>query len=598
MGFKFMKGPARLSVPRLRVPLGFALAVLFVQALPVAAQTDNEPEITTQESAPTFKFEVERNMVLVRVVVRDSNGRPVAGLRKEDFRLFDQGKPQVISQFAVETPSAPPQKETKPAVPPPSEEEAAEETPPSVLHNYLALFFDDVQMSFDDVTRIRKAAEHYLETGLRPEDRVGIFTTSGQTVVDFTGDRDVLRQALTRLRSRPAIDTSHVGCEAEVDDYQAYLMVHERNPYALSIAAQEQYHCYCENLPPAAQASCSSMVQSQVDSMAIQVLNRYEMLWDSELRGLNQLVRRMAMLPGRRSIIFISPGFLDNTIRMRVSYLVDRALRDNVTINGLDPRGLYTVIPYGDASKSPVVIPNRPDLIGKKQQFIIEGIARHADVMRTFAQDTGGLFFHNSNDLDEGFHQIGSLETVYYVLAFSPQNLKLDGRFHNLKVELVNRSGETIQARRGYFAPKKSDDPTKRVKEEIQQVLFSHEEMHELPVEVHTQFFKISNSDAKLSVLTRLDVHLLTFHKEGDRNLKQVTFVTGLFDRDGKFISGHEKQLDLRLRDTSLDQVLKTGLTSKTSFDISPGVYLVRAVVRDADSGRISGLNRTVDIPY
>jgi hypothetical protein len=63
-------------------------------------------------------------------------------------------------------------------------------------------------------------------------------------------------------------------------------------------------------------------------------------------------------------------------------------------------------------------------------------------------------------------------------------------------------------------------------------------------------------------------------------------------------ITGQEKSLQLRLRDSSLERYLQTGITMRTLFDVKPGTYLVRAIVRDSESGQISGLNRTVEIPY
>ena len=86
--------------------------------------------------------------------------------------------------------------------------------------------------------------------------------------------------------------------------------------------------------------------------------------------------------------------------------------------------------------------------------------------------------------------------------------------------------------------------------------------------------------------------------KEGDRNLDNLTFVTVVFDRDGHLVSGQQRSVELRLRDSSLEKYLQTGITIQTLFNVKPGTYLVRAVVRDSESGQISGLNRTVEIPY
>jgi hypothetical protein len=187
---------------------------------------------------------------------------------------------------------------------------------------------------------------------------------------------------------------------------------------------------------------------------------------------------------------------------------------------------------------------------------------------------------------------------VSYVLAYSPHNLKFDGRFHRLKVSLVNPARFTVQARHGYFAPKASEDAATKAKEEIEQAVYSQDEMKELPVDVHTQFYKVNETEVRLAVLTHLDMSSVRFRKEQDRNLNDLTFLTVLFDRDGKYVTGKEKQVTFRLRDATLARLTQTGITMKTEFDLKPGTYMVRQIVRDSEAGHLSGLNRTVERPY
>jgi hypothetical protein len=305
----------------------------------------------------------------------------------------------------------------------------------------------------------------------------------------------------------------------------------------------------------------------------------------------------LAALPGQRSVVIVSAGFLTETLQYELESIIDRALRSNVIVSVLDARGLYTDSTL-DVTERRIATSKRADVWGKKNQMLIDSANRQSDGIRTIALDTGGVFFNNSNDLEAGFRQAATLPQAYYVLAFSPQNLKLDGAFHPLKVKLVPPSSFTLQARRGYYAPRKPADPTVQEKEEIQEALFSQDETHELPMEVHTQFFMKTESDAQLAVLTRLDLRQLHFRKQEDRNFDNLTFVTAVFDRDGHLVSGQEKLLSLKLRDESLARYLQTGITLKLNFDIKPGTYLVRSVVRDSESGQISGLNRTIEIPY
>jgi hypothetical protein len=331
---------------------------------------------------------------------------------------------------------------------------------------------------------------------------------------------------------------------------------------------------------------------------ATQVLNQWETQSEAVLRGLEQVIRRTALLPGQHSVIFLSPGFLLYNLESQIAEIADRALRSSVVISTLDPRGLYVINPGGDATRQTIFVPSRPDLMGRKEQIIESGLSLSAEVLNSLAADTGGQFFHNSNDLDKGFRQVGTLSDVYYVLAFTPRNLKFDGRFHRLKVSLVNPAGFTIQARRGYFAPKASEDVATKAKEEIEQAVYSQDESKELPVDVHTQFFKVNEAQARLAVLTHLDLSSVRFRKEQDRHLNNLTFVTVLFDRDGKYVMGKEKLLEFRLRDATLARLTQTGITLKVEFDLKPGTYLVRQIVRDSEAGQLSGLNRTVEIPY
>ena len=111
------------------------------------------------------------------------------------------------------------------------------------------------------------------------------------------------------------------------------------------------------------------------------------------------------------------------------------------------------------------------------------------------------------------------------------------------------------------------------------------------------QFFKVNELDTKLSVLAHLDLRFVQFRKENGRNINDLTFVTALFDRDGKYVTGREKRLQFRLLDDSLQKLTLSGITAKMTFDVRPGTYLVRQVVRDSQGAQISALNRTVEIP-
>jgi len=281
--------------------------------------------------------------------------------------------------------------------------------------------------------------------------------------------------------------------------------------------------------------------------------------------------------------MFISPGF--NTLApeymQEKTDVLERAIKANVIISTLDARGLFTD-PAFDVSTSGGG--------GSLNAAILR-----ADFLAELAAGTGGTFFQNSNDLDEGFRRLAAAPEYIYLLGFSPQDLKLDGNFHSLKVTLKNGGGVTIQARRGYYAPKHLDDEAENVKQEIESALFSREEILEFPVEVHAQFFKASEQSAKVTVLAHLSLKLLKFRKVEGRNHNEVTLVYGLFDRNGNYTQGIKKVVEMRLKDETLER-LSQGITVRASFDVPPGTYLIRLVAREAEGQKLSATNGAVEI--
>jgi hypothetical protein len=297
-------------------------------------------------------------------------------------------------------------------------------------------------------------------------------------------------------------------------------------------------------------------------------------------------------MPGQRTVILVSPGFINPEEKQEETELMERALRSNVIVSTLDARGLYADTGMGDISQTGPPVAAAP----YETQYRLESASANDDIMAELADGTGGTFYHNSNDLEGGFRRLAAAPEYYYLLGFSPQNLKLDGRYHSLKVTLKTPEKLSIQARRGYYAPKHIPDAAEQAKQEIEEALFSQEEMHDLPVDLHTQFFKTGDNDAKLAVMAHMDVKRMRFRKVEGRNGNELTVVSGLFDRNGQFISANEKIVTMRLRDETLEQGLQSGITMKTNFDVKPGSYLVRLVVRDTE-GEISAENGAIEIP-
>ena len=153
-----------------------------------------------------------------------------------------------------------------------------------------------------------------------------------------------------------------------------------------------------------------------------------------------------------------------------------------------------------------------------------------------------------------------------------------------------------MQARRGYWAPNHAVDASERATEDIKEAVFSVEEVRDIPVDVTTDFFKLSDEKAELTVGSHLNLNGLKFRTAGDRSEDTLTVVTGVFDQDGHYVRGVQRVIDLRLKEQTLAKVLGTGMDVKETFDIAPGRYVLRVVVQDAEGQAMAARNGTVDI--
>jgi VWFA-related protein len=599
-----------------------AAFILPCASLPAQAQAKGENSTAAaQNPTPVTTLKTASNLVVVRVVVRDEQGKPIENLKKKDFRVFDRGKEQTISQFDVETSAAAVASSAVHPLTPNSSPLPAVEP-----ERFLALYFDDLNSSDSDMIQARDAADHYLSSNLQARDRVAIFT-SGQVLSDFTSDPKQLHEALLKLRANPQ---AHY-CP-DLSDYQA-LQITQNNQEALDVANDEVKHCAGGVLVGPAGApsggrgsglmnssaspeggSGGGIAQVVVQTLAQNIVNQAEMQARANLQQLERVVAYISPKSGEHIVVLVSPGFLSQSEQYQLDRLIDHALRSQVVISALDPKGLAILVREADSSVSYIPATN-PGVLQAARRVDSDRELAASAVLANVAEGTGGEFFHNSNDLKGGFSALTG-SPVYYILAFSPSDLKPDGKFHPLKVTLSEkRKSLSVRARRGYFASKNEPDVAQHPKqaqgekeltvsdtqaaaqENIRRAVLSTTDSQELPVTLSVKAPAGQGEIRELSVFAHLDAAALHFRKDGDHDLNTVTFVFAVFDQTNNLVNAQQRQVRVNVLDAQLPNFIKSGVDVSAMFQLKPGTYRLREVVVDSEDHHLTALSRSIQIP-
>jgi VWFA-related protein len=590
---------------RLAPDLTIVAALLAVLVLPVKPSRAQVPTNTPASNLPATWLKVSSNLVVVRVVVRDAQGKPVKGLRKEDFKLFDSGKEQPIAQFEVESAVEPPPSTPVVARMP---GKAGASLSSALPRRFLALYFDDLYTSDLDIMQVRRAADDYVAADLQPTDRVAIFT-SGEMLSDFTSDPKQIHEALSRLRPNPRALARVQDCP-DLSDYQALEMTKTagrldlNNPWntsdawGLAFAEAGARDCLPSDVPI---ANMNFLL-----GRASTVVGQAEILRRSNLRELEQVVKYTSQMPGQRTVILGSPGFLLEDDQFQLERIIDQALRLEVVISSLDPRGLPVLMRQVDASQR--YLPSGGTAAGAVHRLDQNREVVATDVLAQVAEGTGGEFFHNNNDLKAGFGRLAGSPGAY-ILAFAPKGLKPDGKFHHIKVTLAEKvPAYTIQARRGYFAPGneaeakagtgevEASSTADQVQEQMREALLSKTESAQFPVVLDAQVSEGQGETHELSLSSHVDAQSLHFEKEGDHNRNTLTFIFGVFDQKENLVTAQQRHANVDVADGQLAEFLRSGMNLDMAFQLKPGSYRIREVVTDSEQ-RLTALSRNVDIP-
>ena len=557
-----------------------ALAIICVSISPALSQDDKKQDEDV--------IKISAQLVQVDVIVTDKNNKPVSGLTRDDFELYDNDKLQNISFFSYEL-----SKSLFIA------EEAEPRTLPRVmtpkdLKRVVAFVVDTLHMSADSIYRTRNMLRDFIDTKMEPGDLILIYPTGGGSGLfqQFTADQRLLRRAVNRL-------------------HQAYIFDSD-SPARRSATNQ----AILEDLPALPEAR-AGVPQAPGQGGLGTGANLGAGLEESDARAaiaaLNGTIQAMAKFPGRKIGVFISEGLRTFKIRTTsdLAETAYRAARANVVFYSIDPLGLSTQGYSADGGQgfkerqpdpasATGFAPPAANLPGTELSQKRDDFSESQEALNTLAVETGGKFYQNNNDIKRGLDNMLEENSAYYLLGFQPADAKWDGKFHKLKVIVKGRPELTVSTRKGYLAKTEKPAPratTNSKMAEFQEAFYSPLVRRDIDVQL-TPFYR---DDAKreplLTMMLHIDAARLGF-KQADGMYKNKLVMTGLLaSADGKIADSFSNTIDLNYKPEDYASIRKDGILVTRAVGIKPGVYQVRILVREAESGNLGTANSFVEVP-
>lgn len=554
---------------RLRIA---ALFVALAGAGLLAGQAPSQPnQPPAQEPAPgpTFKAQVE--YVEVDAVVTDQQGTFIRNLAKDDFQVFEDGKPQTISAFSVV--DIPIERGDRPLF-------ASRPLEPDVQSNerpfdgrVYVMILDDLHVDALRSQRVKQAARQFIERNLGANDLMAVIFTGGRAdaAQEFTSNKRLLLNAVDRFMGRklpsPTISRNEQyfrQLDAPIQD--------SRIPDEYEI---ERGHN--------AQSMLSTLRQV-ADWFGGVRGRRKTMLWFSE--GIDYDVTDIIRQ-------YDAPASAASAILQDIRDTVAATARSNVSIYGIDPRGL------ADVADDTIAVGSFADQNDSSAGIGIGSLNNELrlsqDTLRQISEDSGGFAAVNRNDTTAAFDRIVRDNSSYYVLAYYPPSPKTDGKFHRIEVK-VNRPGVTVRARRGYAAPRgkpqKKNTKTGGMPEEMFEAINSPLQVSGLTMRLFAAPFKGPRPNASVLVGIELNGRDLSL---APNSKVDISFMA--VDNKSKIFGARNDSLTLNLRPESRTRVEQTGVRVLNRIDLPVGRYQLRAAARDSQKNVIGSVVYDLEIP-
>lgn len=518
-------------------------------------------------------FSATTNVVNVNVSITDRDGKPVPNLTKDDFQLYEDGKPQTLIACdpqriggevlaPVETPALKERPAAQAAAAPPSNAPPPPRITSQTLqdHRLIVMLFDFSSMQPAEQFRALDAATRFLNTQMTSSDLVSImvFGSSLKTLQDFTGDRELLISTIHKL---------HIGDSSEL-------------------------------------ASLSTTGADSEDQSGLFVADETEFNifnTDRKLVALEDAARRLGRFPEKKALVYISSGVektgVDNQSQLRAT--INTAVRSNVAFYPIDARGLVAFAPGGDATQAGAVGSNLYS--GKGQRSLQDSFQNQQETLFTLADGTGGKALLDSNDLTVGMRQVQKDINSYYTLSYISTNKAEDGKYRKIQVKLSARKANLrakLDYRPGYYAPTIFGKLSGSDKEaQLQTAMESDNPITDLPIALEVDYFRIAKGKYFVPVSVKIPGSALAFQSKGKKAATELDFIAEVHDPRGKVTASVRDTIPLKLDEAKAGEVTRKQIQYDTGFTLAPGKYSLRFVARENGEGKVGTFEAPFNIP-
>lgn len=406
--------------------------------------------------------------------------------------------------------------------------------------------------------------------------------------------RDELISLVKRLDGRYIPDTSN----ERMSDWEA-MRIHMFNDGQVVQRVARRYETYGVSQQLQQRSQGDSQIQGiedpYVTARATDVYFQATARNRISLEALERALRALVNTRGRKSLILVSEGFIYDPNLDEFKRVIEASRRSNTAIYFLNTKGLEGMPVYMTAEFGPA-LPEQD--IGAAFQETFEA-TEGAD---SLSADSGGFVVRNSNDLNGGIKRIADENRTYYLVGYNPTNTARDGKFRKIQVKVPGKKGLVVRARKGYYAPsdtgktaltpKPGQDPV------IQAALDSPYEMEAVPLRMTNVVGDETLLGKALTVITtEVDIRGLAFEEKEGRFLDTVEFLLVVAHRETGEYFRYDQKVEMKLQPSTRERIEKSWYPIARDFELKPGGYQAKIVVRDKNSGRVGTVIHEFDVP-